>query len=119
MKYLLDTCVLLWALEGNDRKLGKFTTIINDVKNVVFVSIASYWEIMIKKSIGKIEIDGDLFLAVNDSGFLWIDIKIAHIDYINKLPLIHHDPFDRLLLAQSRTEGLKILTRDEKILKYG
>ena len=118
MKYLLDTCVLLWALEGNLRKLGKFADIINDDKNIVYVSIASYWEILIKKSIGKIEVEDDLKAAINDSGFLWLDIKLYHIDYINKLPNLHFDPFDRLLIAQSFTEDLKFLTKDEKILKY-
>ena len=78
MKYLLDTCVLLWALEGNLRKLGKFADIINDDKNIVYVSIASYWEILIKKSIGKIEVEDDLKAAINDSGFLWLDIKLYH-----------------------------------------
>ena len=54
MRYILDTCVLIWALEGRESKLGSFKEIILDDKNVIFVSIASYWEIVIKESIGRI-----------------------------------------------------------------
>jgi PIN domain nuclease of toxin-antitoxin system len=118
MKYLLDTCVLVWALEGDDIKLGKFKELILDTKNNIFISIASYWEIIIKQTLGRITVNADLAKAVLDSGFTWLDIKILHLDYIKELPLIHHDPFDRLLVAQSEIEGLKILTTDSKILQY-
>ncbi|WPY01294.1 Type II toxin-antitoxin system VapC family toxin [Candidatus Trichorickettsia mobilis] len=118
MKYLLDTCVLIWALEGDDIKLGKFKELILDTKNNIFISIASYWEIIIKQTLGRITVNADLAKAVLDSGFTWLDIKILHLDYIKELPLIHNDPFDRLLVAQSKTENLTILTTDSKILQY-
>ncbi len=88
------------------------------IKIFFFVSVASYWEIIIKKSLGKIHIHNDIISSINDSGFLWLDIKIHHINYLEKLPLLHHDPFDRLLIAQSCSEDLKILTSDEEILRY-
>jgi PIN domain nuclease of toxin-antitoxin system len=118
MRYILDTCVLIWALEGRESKLGNFKEIILDDKNVIFVSIASYWEIVIKESIGRIKIDHNISDAIIESGFMWLGIKTDHIDYIKKLPLIHNDPFDRLLIAQSKTENIKLLTSDSKILEY-
>jgi PIN domain nuclease of toxin-antitoxin system len=117
-KYLLDTCVLLWVLRGNIEKLNEFTRIIENDKNIIFVSIASYWEIMIKKSIGRIEIHDDLAIATEESGFIWLDIKLRHIDYIEKLPNLHKDPFDRLLISQAKVDNLKFLTDDEKLKGY-
>jgi PIN domain nuclease of toxin-antitoxin system len=118
MRYILDTCVLLWALEGNDSKLRSFGEIILDNRNVIFVSVASYWEIVIKESIGRIKVDHNISEAIIESGFAWLGIKTDHIDYIRNLPLIHNDPFDRLLIAQSKTENMKLLTVDSKILEY-
>lgn len=118
MKYILDTCVLLWALEDNESKLHSFKEIILDNRNIIFVSIASYWEIVIKESIGRIKVDNNISEAIVESGFTWLNIKTNHIDYIRNLPLIHNDLFDRLLIAQSRIENMKLLTADSKILKY-
>lgn len=118
MKYLLDTCVLLWALEKNTKKLGNFVEKICDQKSVVFVSMASYWEIAIKRSLGRLKIEGDLRELITASGFEWLNIETRHIDYLLELPLLHHDPFDRLLIAQARVDQLELLTRDEQILRY-
>lgn len=118
MKYLLDTCVLLWALEGDKKKLGKLTQIITDPKTIIYVSIASYWEIVIKRSLGRISIKGNLSESIEESGFMWLNIGTHHIDYLDNLPLIHNDPFDRLLIAQSKCEKIKLLTTDDKVLQY-
>jgi PIN domain nuclease of toxin-antitoxin system len=118
MKYLLDTCVLLWALEKNTKQLGDFVEKIIDPKSVVFVSMISYWEIAIKRSLGRLKIEGDLPELIAASGFEWLSIETRHIDYLLELPLLHHDPFDRLLIAQSAVDELELLTRDEHILRY-
>ncbi len=117
-KYLLDTCIFLWMLSGNGKKLGEFIKIIENENNIIFVSIASYWEIMIKKSLGRIEANNDIKIVTEDSGLLWLDIKHSHIDYLEKLPNIHKDPFDRLLISQARVENLIFLTSDERLLSY-
>lgn len=117
-RYLIDTCVLLWILRGDVERIRDFINVIENNKNLIFVSIASYWEIMIKKSIGRIEINGDLAKAIEESGFIWLDIKLHHIDYVETLPNMHKDPFDRLLLSQARTDKLKFLTTDEKLIQY-
>ncbi|MDX2050633.1 MAG: type II toxin-antitoxin system VapC family toxin [Rickettsiaceae bacterium] len=117
-KYLVDTCIILWALQGNLDKLDEFIHIIENDKNIIFVSIASYWEIMIKKSLGRIEINSNLATITEESGFTWLDIKLRHIDYIDKLPNLHKDPFDRLLIAQAKADNLTFLTADAKLREY-
>lgn len=118
MKYLLDSCVLLWALGGNIKKLGKFADIIVNTDNIIYVSIASYWEIAIKQSLGKIQFDGELVSFIEQSGFELLSIETRHIDYVKQLPLIHSDPFDRLLIAQSRVDKMELLTADDKVKQY-
>ncbi len=66
MRYILDTWVLLWALEGRDSKIGSFRDIILNDKNIIFVSVASYWEIAIKESIGRIKIEHNISEAIVD-----------------------------------------------------
>lgn len=118
MKYLLDTCVLLWALEGNQKKLNKFYELIEDSSNSIFVSVISYWEIAIKKALDKLVAPDDLIETIEQTGFSWLNLDISHIKELEKLPMLHHDPFDRLLIAQSNATQLKLLTLDEKIMTY-
>ena len=118
MKYLLDTCVLLWSLEGDYAKIPHFIEIIKNPDNYIAVSVVSYWEIVIKKSLGKIKMPDNLLDTVQKTGFTWLNIELRHISALEKLPLIHNDPFDRLLIAQAQAEGFKLLTTDEKILQY-
>ncbi|MCX7114696.1 MAG: type II toxin-antitoxin system VapC family toxin [Gammaproteobacteria bacterium] len=118
MKYLLDTCVLLWALQGDVAKLGRFSSIIQNEKNIIIVSVVSYWEIVIKQSVGKLEIPDHFLTEIEALGFLWMNMELKHVDTLKTLPLIHHDPFDRLLIAQSLADDLCLLTYDQKILQY-
>ena len=120
MKCLLDTCVLLWCLEGNLKKLAPFIDIIEDPQNDITVSVVTYWEISIKKSLGKLEAPPmyELIQIVKETGFSSMNLNIEHIKQLEKMPLIHNDPFDRLLIAQSIVDQLKLLTIDEKMLLY-
>jgi PIN domain nuclease of toxin-antitoxin system len=118
MKYLLDTCVLLWALEDNKTKLEKFTAIIENPNNFIAVSVVTHWEIAIKRSLGKLSTPKNLVSIVEESGFEWINLETRHIEQLEKLPLLHTDPFDRLLIAQAQIDGYKILTVDKYILSY-
>ncbi|MDP3560117.1 MAG: type II toxin-antitoxin system VapC family toxin [Legionellaceae bacterium] len=114
MKYLLDTHVLLWSLQGEFSKLGNFSELIQNENNIILVSVVSYWEITIKQSLGKLEVPSDLLQAIDNLGFLWINMEIKHIERLKSLPLLHSDPFDRLLIAQSLSDGLHFLTCDQK-----
>lgn len=118
MKYLLDTCVLLWSLQGDIQKLGDFAPIIQNEDNHIVVSVVSYWEIVIKQSLGKLDVRDDILNAINSLGFLWMNIELKHIEQLKKIPLLHHDPFDRLLISQSLSDSIPLLTRDQKIMQY-
>jgi PIN domain nuclease of toxin-antitoxin system len=118
MKYLLDTCVLLWFLEENKKQLGPFLEWIEDPNNEVILSVVNYWEIVIKCSLGELDLPSDWFQSVENSGFVWLNLEPKHIKQLETLPSYHRDPFDRLLICQSLAEQCKLLTRDEKILRY-
>jgi PIN domain nuclease of toxin-antitoxin system len=118
MKLLLDTHILLWWLT-QDRKLSQTeTTIITDPDNLIFVSAATAWEIAVKKMIGKLEAPDDLPAALAANNFLELPISIEHSQKLYHLPLHHHDPFDRIMVAQAMSEGLTLMTRDIKIALY-
>lgn len=84
----------------------------------VFVSAASAWEISIKASLGKIEARAPLAEAIGDYGFLPLAITLEHGDQVRTLPHHHRDPFDRMLVAQARAEGLILVSRDAQLRAY-
>lgn len=118
MKFLLDTNTLIWWL-GNDATLSQTAKkIIANPDNLIFVSAASAWEIAIKKQIGKLNVPDDLETQIKQKDFQALPIDISHAAYIEKLPLHHKDPFDRIIIAQAICENMKILTRDKKFDIY-
>ena len=121
MEYLLDTHTAIWALEENERLSPSVAAIVGDRSNFLCISIASAWEIAIKSGIGKLKYEGGAaaFLAkLRSAGVDIVGIEDAHVSAVEKLPLLHRDPFDRLLVATAITEGMTILTIDENIHKY-
>ncbi len=118
MRLLLDTHVALWAI-ADSRRLSKVARATILDASDVYVSAASVWEIAIKRTIGKIDIDADTFAgAVRDSGFLSLSITDRHAARVQALPLLHADPFDRLLIAQAIIEPLRLLTADAQLEPY-
>lgn len=91
---------------------------ISDGKNLVFVSAAAAWEIVIKSMLGKLDIPSNLEAALAANRFEQLPITIPHSLAVANLPHIHNDPFDRLLIAQAKVEGLTLVTGDEQIKKY-
>ena len=121
MDVLLDTCCVLWYLNGNDEMPQSTRETILNYENTFYISIATIWEVAIKMSIGKLMFDGgvDGFIEViEDEGFLLLDITTNHIKAVKDLPFIHRDPFDRMLVAQAVVEELPIMTTDSELLKY-
>ena len=116
MNLLLDTCTLLWWVNG-DKLSSAVSQAIEDPDNRVWVSAASIWEISIKTSLGKLAIRGD-FDAVVDEDFEHLPISFAHARHAARLPHHHRDPFDRMLVAQAQTEDLTVATRDRHISSY-
>jgi PIN domain nuclease of toxin-antitoxin system len=121
MKYLLDTHTLLWFLEGDSSLSELAIALIEDEKNLKYVSIASIWEIGIKCSLGKIHITKELrgFLAeLILTEIQVLPISFNHILRLNALEFHHRDPFDRLIIAQGLEEGLTIITKDVVFSEY-
>lgn len=111
MSLLLDTHVVLWWLADSLELPDELKDRI-DIERDVRVSAATIWEIAIKQAIGKIAAPLDLPERVRDSGFRDLSINFAHAMIAARLPMIHRDPFDRMLVAQARYEGLTFVTRD-------
>lgn len=118
MNVLLDTHTLLWWLDDNPTLSREAFNIISDGKNVVFMSAASIWEIRIKESIGKIDIPLNFKEILEKQPFEVLSITSEHAHAIKELPLIHRDPFDRMLIAQGKIEKLAIITRDNFFSEY-
>jgi PIN domain nuclease of toxin-antitoxin system len=118
MNILLDTHVLIWALEKNPALSDKAAENIINAENMVFVSAASVWEIGIKRSMGKLEAPNNLIEEIKRHRFTPLPMTIDHAELAGKLPHIHKDPFDRMLIAQAVYENLTLVTRDEWIFKY-
>jgi PIN domain nuclease of toxin-antitoxin system len=119
MVILLDTHILLWWL-SDDQKLKKpERQLIASLDAVVYVSAASVWEIEIKRGLGKIDLPSDWPKHVERQGFLWLPISWKHAQQLALLPDIHRDPFDRMLVAQAKTEHLTLISYDESVRQYG
>ncbi len=117
MSYLLDTHILLWALDDSRRLPENHRRIINSAP-LLMVSMASMWEIAIKRSLNKLDAPEDLASGVVGAGFDFLDIRLAHIEALRSLPHHHGDPFDRMLIAQARVEGFTVLTVDPQFSTY-
>jgi PIN domain nuclease of toxin-antitoxin system len=119
MRLLLDTHILLWWLMG-DRRLPKgLAKAVGSPENDVAVSAASLWEIVIKHMLGRIDVDLDeLLSSVTSDGFSELPVQFRHTLKLQSLPRHHDDPFDRILIAQSISEGRRLVTTDQSILSY-
>jgi PIN domain nuclease of toxin-antitoxin system len=118
---LLDTHAAIWFFSGDDKLSQTAQNAILDISNRKFISIASAWEVAIKIGIGKLEIDGKAagFIRLAETNDITIlPIKTAYLTALESLPLIHRDPFDRLLVATTLCEQMTIITADEDIAKY-
>ena len=117
MSLLLDTHVVLWWL-ADAQELPDEIKVRLDHEPDVRVSAATIWEIAIKQALGKITAPADLPERVRDAGFRELPITYAHAMAAGRLPTIHRDPFDRMLVAQARCEGLTLVTRDPHCRQY-
>lgn len=118
MRLLLDTHVFLWCIKG-DRRLSKAARSKIVHANEVYVSSASIWEASIKIKLKKLQVDIDQMIeAIAESGFVELPITSQHAAGTLKLPDLHRDPFDRLLIAQSMIEPLTFLTADVGLKNY-
>lgn len=123
MRLLLDSHVFLWWLQDS-RRLGRLARqAIQAQAATVFVSAASVWEIAIKQSVGRLRVAGHgadpIESTIAACGFRELPVTARHAAGVRDLPHHHGDPFDRLLVAQARAEGLQLVTADEQFAAYG
>lgn len=121
MKLLLDTHILLWAAGQPDKLSPSAQEMLLDSRNTLFFSSASIWEVVIKRSIGRNDFKVDPYrlrkmLVMNH--YIELAINSEHVLRVDTLPLLHKDPFDRILIAQARIEGMLLVTVDAAIIKY-
>jgi PIN domain nuclease of toxin-antitoxin system len=116
---LADTHALLWWLADDPRLSARARETIAAGEVPVHFSAASVWEAEIKAASGKLIVPENLLDALEADGFLEIPVVARHAREAAHLPALHRDPFDRMLAAQARLEGLTVMTRDPKIAEYG
>jgi PIN domain nuclease of toxin-antitoxin system len=122
MRLLVDTHLLLWAAASSRRLPTEARRLMEDPKNEVLYSAASLWEIAIKAALRKPEFKADVELlrpALVEMGFFELEISGVHALKVASLPPLHKDPFDRMLVAQSLSEPLVLLTNDALLAGYG
>jgi PIN domain nuclease of toxin-antitoxin system len=117
-RLLLDTHVLLWAVNDFDTLSKPVTDAIAASSSQVFVSAASLWELRIKQSIGKLVLPDNFYQELEPAGFSLLGIGLEHIERYGQLPMHHRDPFDRMLIAQAAFEHLTLATRDPAFAAY-
>jgi PIN domain nuclease of toxin-antitoxin system len=122
VRVLVDTHVLLWMMSRSARLSGTAREALADPINELCFSIAGYWEMGIKMSLGKLELapgwDHAIPREMARNGIDVLPITPAHVHEVTKLPWIHRDPFDRLMIAQAIVEKATILTSDRSFPEY-
>ncbi|MBI2325712.1 MAG: type II toxin-antitoxin system VapC family toxin [Chloroflexi bacterium] len=122
MRLLLDTQAFIWAIADPGRLSERARTAMQDEVNEVYVSAATAWEIAIKARTGKIGVVGDPQRFVPEqiaaNSFSPLPVSIRHALKVADLPMIHRDPFDRLLVAQASVDDLGLVTADPQVRKY-
>ncbi len=119
--FLLDTCVLIWLEQSQDKIPAKVMDVLVSPENRIFVSIVSFWELGLKASVQFTEQFSLLEYeqGLRDKyGFELMNIQTEACDQLRKLPDIHRDPFDRMLIAQSLVAGARLVTPDKLIRQY-
>ena len=118
MRLLLDSHILIWLMEADERLTPEARAIISDATEV-FASTASLWELAIKAGLGKLDLDVERLASLLDTaGVSELQITRRHVLEVARLPLHHRDPFDRLLVAQAKAEIMRLMTNDARLSPY-
>jgi len=118
MRYLLDTHVVLWWYFDSSRLSRNHLRIISDESNELYVSAAAIWEIEVKRRNGKIKCPEDMMERIKADGFLILPITAEHLVPLRTIPMIHNDPFDRIMVCQAMVEKMPLISYDDKVNAY-
>lgn len=120
MNFLLDTCIIVWLIEGSYEKIpSSFRSDLENPDNTLYTSIISIWELLIKAQKNNMELHVKALLNIlSQNDITIISLRLSHIQKLESLPMHHKDPFDRLIIAQSIAENMKILTADRLFSLY-
>ena len=122
MRLLLDTHAFIWMLEAPEKLSARVTQAHNDATTTLLVSVASLWEIQIKRALGKLDMEVPLAQIVREQidthRYELLDIRAEHVLALDVLPRHHGDPFDRLLIAQAQTEQVPLVSTDSVFTHY-
>ena len=121
MKFLIDTPLLIWAANEPEKLSSKAVSLMTNPEHELLFSAASIWEIAIKNGLGRDDFKVDTRLlrrGLLDNDYTELTITSAHAVFVESLPLIHKDPFDRILVAQATIEGFTLLTADSTVARY-
>lgn len=123
MNYLLDTHTFLWFINDDESLSSTAKALIEDPENAIYLSVASIWEMAIKVSLDKLEMPSPFtdFIdeQLDENTITLLNIKTAHTGIVTTLPYHHRDPFDRLIIAQSKVEDIPIIGKDAIFDDYG
>jgi len=120
-QHLLDTHTLLWMQDDNPELSQKARKLLADSSNELYVSIVSIWEVVIKKSLGKLELDyeiDDLLQSCLINRITILPLQLSCFTVLEKLPFIHRDPFDRIIAATAIDLNYTLISRDRNLPKY-
>ncbi|BCO29053.1 hypothetical protein MIZ03_3964 [Rhodoferax lithotrophicus] len=121
MKFLLDTHLLIWAANEPEKLSSKAVALMTNPEHELLFSAASMWEIATKNGLGRADFKVNARLlrrGLLDNDYSELPITSSHAVFVEGLPLIHKDPFDRILIAQATVEGITLLTADTTVAKY-
>lgn len=119
MKLLVDTVAYLWAADASPRLSTPAAEAVANRTNILLFSVASAWEISIKAALGKLKIAANFEELLARFGATLLPISLEHTAAVRTLPLHHRDPFDRMLIAQARSEQAVVVTSDPVFARYG
>jgi PIN domain nuclease of toxin-antitoxin system len=119
VRVLLDSHIVLWWDTDLNKLSDDQRDAISDSSNQIFVSVATVWELGIKRTSGRVKLGESIRLLARRLGFVELPITMEHSELAASLPLHHKDPFDRMLVAQATVEGLTLVTADDGLRGYG
>lgn len=123
IRALLDTHVFVWFIGGEERLSRAARELLQDRENEILISVASVWEIAIKHSLGKLDLERPFAELIPEQldrqGITILPLELAHLTEVDRLPFHHRDPFDRVIAAQALSERIPVISVDAALDPYG